>query len=292
MGSIPYTCPHCGTYSVVASEFAGRTGPCAQCGKSITVPAATMADDPYGAVILPPMRRSSKLWIGLLLTAGVTMVLCIGLVGSMIMPMIRAAAEQDRRKLCESNLLVIAAALDNYHTDYGSYPPAYLADAGGRPMHSWRALLLRYVDEEAAKQYDFDQPWDSESNQKLAANMPAAYGCPSNPESALACTSYVAIVGQGYFFSGHQPTRKNQIKDPAATIAVVETAGQVTVPWLEPRDIAAAELSGLLGDRDSPSISSNHVHGANVLMADGVVRYLPDDTPAATISRQLPIAPP
>jgi len=36
-------------------------------------------------------------------------------------------------------------ALFNYHDDYGSYPPAYIADESGRPMHSWRVLILPYL---------------------------------------------------------------------------------------------------------------------------------------------------
>jgi len=36
---IPFTCPHCGHYTNVQDRFAGETGPCAGCGKEVTVPA-------------------------------------------------------------------------------------------------------------------------------------------------------------------------------------------------------------------------------------------------------------
>ena len=36
--AIPFTCPHCGATTDVAEEYAGETGPCARCGKTITVP--------------------------------------------------------------------------------------------------------------------------------------------------------------------------------------------------------------------------------------------------------------
>jgi len=35
---IPFTCPHCGSFTEVETQFAGQTGPCYSCGKPITVP--------------------------------------------------------------------------------------------------------------------------------------------------------------------------------------------------------------------------------------------------------------
>jgi hypothetical protein len=33
-----FTCPHCGAQTYVSEQFAGHSGPCAQCGQTITVP--------------------------------------------------------------------------------------------------------------------------------------------------------------------------------------------------------------------------------------------------------------
>ena len=35
---IAYSCPHCGKQYSVAEQYAGQTGPCASCGKPITIP--------------------------------------------------------------------------------------------------------------------------------------------------------------------------------------------------------------------------------------------------------------
>ena len=35
---IPFACPYCQEQTLVEDEFAGQSGPCAKCGKSITVP--------------------------------------------------------------------------------------------------------------------------------------------------------------------------------------------------------------------------------------------------------------
>ena len=37
---------------------------------------------------------------------------------------------------CGVKLKCIAEALQQYHKDHGSYPPAYIADKTGKPMHS------------------------------------------------------------------------------------------------------------------------------------------------------------
>lgn len=36
--AIPFNCPHCGQHTEVAEEYAGQTGPCVHCGKTVTVP--------------------------------------------------------------------------------------------------------------------------------------------------------------------------------------------------------------------------------------------------------------
>ena len=47
---------------------------------------------------------------------------------------------------CTNNLKQIAAALQAYHQANGCFPPAYIADKSGKPMHSWRVLILPYLD--------------------------------------------------------------------------------------------------------------------------------------------------
>ena len=36
--SFLFTCPHCGAQTYVSEQYAGRSGPCARCGQTITVP--------------------------------------------------------------------------------------------------------------------------------------------------------------------------------------------------------------------------------------------------------------
>jgi len=37
-------------------------------------------------------------------------------------------------------------AVANYHDSHGQFPPPYIAEADGKPMHSWRVLILPYLE--------------------------------------------------------------------------------------------------------------------------------------------------
>ncbi len=48
---IPFVCPHCGLQMNVADAYAGRSGPCAGCGKTVTVPFAdNFSETPYNVI--------------------------------------------------------------------------------------------------------------------------------------------------------------------------------------------------------------------------------------------------
>src|SRR5688572_33251458 len=48
------------------------------------------------------------------------------------------------------------------------FPPAYVADSNGTPMHSWRVLILPYIEaNHIYDRYDQTQPWDSATNRQL-----------------------------------------------------------------------------------------------------------------------------
>ena len=66
-------------------------------------------------------------------------------------------------------------------TTYGSFPPAYIADANGRPMHSWRVLILPFMEQQSLyAQYDFSRAlgW-SEQHQVAQQHAQSIFACPS-----------------------------------------------------------------------------------------------------------------
>jgi len=79
------------------------------------------------------------------------------------------ANRQARGSQCSGHLCQISLALHNYHDVFGCFPPAYIADSRGRPMHSWRVLILPFMEQVALyNAYHFEEPWDGPNNRKLA----------------------------------------------------------------------------------------------------------------------------
>lgn len=59
----------------------------------------------------------------------------------------KIAFEMANSRACINNLKQLGFALDAYHAEHGSFPPAYVADADGVPLYSWRVLLLPYLED-------------------------------------------------------------------------------------------------------------------------------------------------
>ena len=233
---IHFTCPHCGITTDVSDEYAGQSGPCTRCGKTISIPRPDGLQPLSLADVSPKSGMRTRLHrrrrCG---GAGV-----IGILVALLLPATEAAREAARRVSCTNNLKQIALAIHNYATANKCFPPAFIADKDGKPMHSWRVLLLPYLgEEELYRQYRFDEPWDSPHNQVLAAQMPRVYHCPSDPKTDSTETSYAMLVGPHAISDGPTGRGFGDIKDGFSyTIMVVEAAG-VGINWLEPQDIDA-----------------------------------------------------
>lgn len=281
---IPFACPHCGLETLVDDEYAGESGPCASCEQEITVPYLTVTEGSLaGAQVYARSPRTSAGYIFLLVIGGLgAAALAISVALLVIFPAFRTARTVAQGRSCGSNLRRIYLALQQYDEEHGTLPPAFIPDANGKPMHSWRVLILPFLDKQGLyDQYDFNQAWDSEANMPLSRYMPDVYACPSDPEAAsLNETNYVVLTGRNTFFDDSKAKPLGVLgDDPASTILVVETP--VTgMSWMEPRDLKAGRMEFAVNGGLGLEIGSYHDRGAHVLMADGTVQYLTDDTPS------------
>ncbi|PHR93508.1 MAG: hypothetical protein COA78_32740 [Blastopirellula sp.] len=185
---------------------------------------------------------------------------------------------------CSRNLEQIGKALHNYHASHGSFPPAYLADDSGKPMHSWRVLLLPFMNEQALyKQYNFNEPWDGPNNIQLLDQMPEVYACPTSHSHHQGCSSYVAVLGPKTVWPGAASTSFAEITDGTeATLMLVEINESCT-PWLEPKDISYEKALMTFASTDTTKMNghvresylSYYSRGHHALLADGRSCFVP-----------------
>jgi prepilin-type processing-associated H-X9-DG protein len=274
---ISFNCPHCGVSTQVADQYAGQSGPCKSCGNTIQIPYATT-----GKSAPIPSRSSSStgtIILVIILIGVIGTVTVGGVLVALLLPAVQAAREAARRASCSNNLKQIALAMHNYHDTYQAFPPAFTVDAEGNKLHSWRTLILPFLEQSALyNQIDLNKPWDAPENQDVADVPIPTYRCPSDPDGMSPYTDYMVIVGPGTIFEGEQPIKMQQITDGTSnTIMVVEVKGQ-QVHWMEPTDLTLDQMQMAINSGPTEP-GSNHLGGVNVAMADGAVRFI-----AATIN--------
>src|SRR5206468_8126418 len=124
-----------------------------------------------------------------------------------------------------NNLKQIAIAMHSYHDTYNGFPPAAVCDKTGKPLLSWRVLILPYVEQgELYKEFKLDEPWDSEHNKKLIAKMPNVYALPEVTPEKGTTTHYRVFVGNGAVFDYVKSCRLVEIPDGTSNTWMVATA--------------------------------------------------------------------
>jgi prepilin-type processing-associated H-X9-DG protein len=210
-------------------------------------------------------------------------------IACMILPEV-GSREASCRSTCVNNLKNLAIAMFRYHEANGCFPPAFIADQNGRPMHSWRVLLLPYLEhEDLYKQYKFNEPWDSPSNRKLTDCAVRGFRCLSAPHLGKPNTSYMMVVGPHTISDGPHSRKVSEITDGTSkTIMLVEVADS-GVRWAEPKDLSFNDLEFKINNVDRPGIGSHHSGGANAAFCDGDVRLLDAATPPEQLKAMLTI---
>jgi hypothetical protein len=178
---------------------------------------------------------------------------------------------------CRTSLRSIGIAMLNYEQKYGCFPPAYVADKEGRPMHSWRVLLLPFLGAEALyDRYRFDEPWNSPHNLALAGGVPHGrdedypiYHCPNDRDSDKFDTTYVMVVGPRTISDGPTSTSEKDFTDGITNTIMIVEMSDSGIHWMEPRDLKFDEMSFKINDPDGRGIRSKHPGCVNVESCDG-----------------------
>jgi beta-lactamase regulating signal transducer with metallopeptidase domain len=195
------------------------------------------------------------------------------MVASLLLPAVAKARDAAQRAQSTNNLKQVALAMHNYADVNKSFPPAVLLGPDGKTKYSWRVAILPYLEQEHLyRQYNFNEPWDSENNKKILAQMPAVYRHPSAPGAAgnRQSSSYYLLTGEGGIFN-EKPSKTGtgfvQIRDGTSnTLLVVEAKRDI--PWTKPEDIPFDV------ERELPKLGGYAAEGFPVAFADGSVRFI------------------
>ncbi|MEM9185678.1 MAG: DUF1559 domain-containing protein [Planctomycetota bacterium] len=219
--------------------------------------------------------------------AGVTAIVVV-LVG-LLLPAVQSGgstAGRSRNLATQWTLAIL-----NYEATQGRFPPAYSTDNEGRPLHSWRTLLLPYSEDAVLyRQVRTDQPWGSPHNQRLLVGHDLGYSHTPRPlprEPAPDEASYFAVVDDEAVFTNTGEVTLSDITDgPENTIILIEAGGR-GVAWYEPRDLTLDEAVDLLcGDFSdefdqvepgffaSTIVRGDGLHWRCVGFADGRVKFV------------------
>jgi Protein of unknown function (DUF1559) len=188
------------------------------------------------------------------------------------------------RAQCASRLKQIASALSAYESEFSALPSAYTIDADGRPLHSWRTLILPYLEQkDLYATINLSKPWDDRANAKAMATPIDVYRCPLSRGPANS-TSYLATVADDGCLLPTRPRALADIKDDHySTLMLIETSDENSRPWMEPTDADEEVLLSLI----SPKSNFHHRYGrktgfapdgANAGFVDGGVHFLKANT--------------
>lgn len=236
-------------------------------------PNVGMTENPYMAPDRDewaPQPRSR--WKRTLVELSVVACIVLILIGLML-PAVRTARPAARRMQCSNNLKQIALAMHLYESHYGALPPAFTIDADGHPLHSWRTLLLPYLEHQFLyDRIDLSKPWDHPDNDAAARFEISVYRCPETLGDGT-LTTYLALVGDRASLHPTNPRPLREITDKhSMTAMVIEVPADQAVHWMQPRDADEA----MFIDTDKASEPA-HTGGGNVVFVDGSVRFVNND---------------
>jgi hypothetical protein len=275
---IAYSCPHCGKQFSVAEQYAGQTGPCAACGKPITIPLASGAP-PYAYPPQAPSKGGGMSVVVVALAVVLVGGFCVvGILVALLLPAVQAAREAARRMQASNHLKQLGLAMQNYHDVYGSMPPAVVTGANGEPLYSGRVLLLPFMEQKPLYDaFDKTQAWDSPTNLPLTRQRLMVFSDPSSPTKGVpGQTDFLFVTGKGTLFEP-PPTgsRMTSVSDGTSnTIFMIEVKNS-GINWAEPKDIDFSQPMSLP--------PGNHPNVNLAVFYDGHTQAITKNTPPPVI---------
>jgi hypothetical protein len=199
--------------------------------------------------------------------------------GAVLVPVLQKIRASAARAQSSNNLKQIGLAMHNYADTNQRMPPHATYDTNGKPLLSWRVLILPYLaQEDLYKEFHLNEPWDSEHNKKLLAKMPKTYASPQDEKSIKEhLTHYQGFVGKGAFFEGKQGLLfPAEFPDGTSNTFMIVEATKA-VPWTKPEDLLYDPAKPL------PKLGLPGADGFLAAICDGSVRFCSHKTAEKTL---------
>ncbi|QDU74373.1 hypothetical protein Pan97_13800 [Bremerella volcania] len=204
----------------------------------------------------------------------------IGVLVALLLPALQAARGAARRVQSTNNLRQIGIAMHNFHDTFGAFPAQAKTDAEGKPLLSWRVMILPFIEQGPMfDQFHMDEPWDSEHNKQFIKHMPEIYRRP-NSTAPEGYTTYLVPVGKNMVFEPtSKPTPEGQkitigsrfrdITDGTSNTAMcVEVNDDAAVIWTKPSDLEVDLMNVWKG------LGEAQPGGFNGLCCDASIRFI------------------
>lgn len=237
-------------------------------------------------------KRAGLLWLNKYTVA----IACGTIVLLAFIAVWRYAANAKRESVWRQvNQKTVAQAIKNYRSTRGDVPPAAILDENGRPMHSWRVLLVPYLESNSFyDRYDLDEPWNGPHNQPLLKGL-VAQSKPFDVKPSDITDFRLFYHHPGYTVSegnfhtdlvmvidpNRQPVRFTTYRNQGwqARLHAGDDVMFVGVPgsdihWMEPRDMTPEELISLSKASKNSSKPSPHITDSFVVKQDETVQFL------------------
>lgn len=248
-----------------------------------------------GYQALGECKRSKRASIARLLP---TLAMLLGVLGMFAGPLfLNQLGAQFREDALHSritvNMKTIDRGLSTYHERHDRFPPGskHEPDTGGIevPMHSWMTAILPHIGEDAlVNLIDSSKPFDHDVNFEAMRRVVPAYLVPGVPHHAnhlgYATGHFAGVGGQQAtnaglanlgIFERNSTTSRNDITDGISQTMLVGEVSGAFPAWGEPdnwRSIGKGLNQQITGFGNAEGT------GAHFLMADGSVRFFPNNT--------------